>query len=1098
VLDASAADDAAGAESTGVELDITAESFETSPQQEALWLSEPEGPTARVQGVFAWNGALDADRLGEALRRCVARHEILRTTFQRQPGIRVPFQAVHGQLDPVVQTSELSNLDDEAARSELDALRAAALSAPVDLAGGPLVSLHIATLDAERHRVILTVSGLGADAGSLAVLAGDLLDAYGDAAPATDDPLQYADFAAWQRQLASSDEDERRAADAFWREAAGASAPRLPFAEPTAGGPLARIPIAIDAELAGALSAAAVRLGAGADALVQAAWHVLLARLSGEEAATVAYRSAEHRHDDLVGAVGAFARPVPVTLELAEGTPFADVVRAVAREREQALVRQDYAPTQGAPGLTIGFTSAPAFTRSTGGVSVGLEDVIVRESPTGLQLVCGDGERLTASIAFDSAAYDEESARRLAEELETFLRGVAANPDADVRATALVGPREHAQVIQAFNATAAPAGEALVHERFAQHAADRPDAPAVNDGERSLTYGELNAQANQLAHRLQRTGVQPGATVGLCTDRSVDTIVGLLGILKAGAAYVPVHHEHPPARLAHQLRTAEVAAVVTQAPLLERLSQFEGETVCLDRDREALAGEPTSAPDAATRPDGLAYVIYTSGSTGTPKGVGVTHANLRNYAAFITSRLAADGERCSFGLITAISTDLGNTSVFGALASGGSLVLIDPTVAADPAALARQLARTPVDVLKITPSHIGALLSGGDRGVLPRRTLVLGGERAPWDLVARVRELGPELEIINHYGPTEATIGCSTFTVGEGPGRWRPATVPIGQPISGDAIYLLDPHANPVPIGVAGRLYVAGAGVASGYIGSPELTAERFLSDPFQPDDADPAHADEAGGRVRRRSAGRMYDTGDLARWLPDGTLEFLGRVDEQVKIRGYRVEPAEVESALRTHGQVREAVVVARSAPSGEPQLVAYVVLRESAETAELERHLADWVPEYMLPSAIVVLDALPQTPSGKVDRLALPEPELAAAGSSGSYVGPRTPMEEAVVEIWSRVLGVDRISVDGDFFELGGHSLLVTQVVAQVRSDFAIELPLHSIFVYPTVELFTAEIVRIMGESEEDETAKLLAELKSLSDEDAERLLAGDEPRH
>ncbi len=1062
-------------------MDKTADSFETSPQQEALWLSEPEGPAARVQGVLALDGAVHAEALRAALGDAVERHESLRTTFQHQPGIRVPVQAVHSELDFAWEERDLTGLDDETAAAELAELRQTALHDGLDLAGGPVLSAILATLAPDRHRLILTISGLCADPGSLSLLAGEVLGHHLGGSSAPEDPLQYADFAAWQRELATSEEDERRAAGEFWQSAGGLASPLLPFLEPSGGGRIATAEVVLDGAVAVRLADRGTGLGGDASAVVQAAWHVLLGRLSGEALVSVAYRSGTRRHGDLDGAIGAFARPVPVTARTAAGTTFAEVLGEVVRGREQALVRQDYAPTHGLPRLSAGFAAYEALAREQDGLSARLQDVTVREAPELLTLVCGHGpgnEGLRVTIAYDDAAYDPASAARLAEELGTLLGSIAGGAAGAIDELVLLGPREQAQVVQAFNATAAPVGEAFLHELFAAHAARAPEAPAVHDGQRGLTYGELEARANQLAHRLQRAGVRPGAAVGLCTDRSTDVVVALLGILKAGAAYVPVHHEHPPARLAHQLRAAGASVLVTQAPLLDRVAEFDGESICLDRDRDELDREPEARTEAAVSPDTLAYVIYTSGSTGTPKGVGVTHGNLRNYAAFIAGRLGADRARLAFGLITAISTDLGNTSVFGALASGGSLVLIDPAVAADAGALARRLAATPVDVLKITPSHIGALLAGGERGVLPRRTLVLGGERAPWDLVARVRGLDAELALINHYGPTEATIGCSTMTIGEGPGRWRPATVPIGRPIANTAIYLLDDHAAPVPIGVSGRLHVAGAGVAAGYVGEPELTAERFLTDPFY--------------------GARMYDTGDLARWLPDGTLEFLGRVDEQVKIRGYRVEPAEVESALRGHAQVTEAVVLARPAATGEPQLVAYAVTDGTVAVEELMRHLADWVPEYMLPSAIVMLDAFPQTPSGKIDRLALPDPETADPAAGAAHVAPRTPMEEAVAEIWTRVLGVERVSVDEDFFALGGHSLLATQVVAQVRSDFAVELPLHSLFTYPTVESLTAEIVRMMGDTDGDETAQLLAELESLSDEEAERLLAGDEPRH
>jgi amino acid adenylation domain-containing protein len=552
-------------------------------------------------------------------------------------------------------------------------------------------------------------------------------------------------------------------------------------------------------------------------------------------------------------------------------------------------------------------------------------------------------------------------------------------------------------------------------------------------------------------------------------------IVALLGILKAGAAYLPLNFEHPAARLSHQLVETGAAAVVTQEMLLHRLPTFAGEVVCVDRDRAELDREPETAPDCAASPDDLAYVIYTSGSTGTPKGVGVTNANLANYVQAIQRQLGADGEPLAFGMVSAISTDLGNTAVFPSLCSGGTLVLVSPAAAADGAAASAFLQAHPVDVLKITPSHLNALLVGADAaGVLPRRWLIVGGEALSWDLVARVRELG-ECRILNHFGPTETTIGSCTFALDDGSER-ASATVPIGFPIANTSCYVLDEKGQCVPEGVPGELFISGAGVALGYVGQPDLTEEHFRPDPF--------------------GDGRMYATGDLVRRLSDGALEFLGRRDDQIKIRGFRVEPAEIESALRAFDRVRQAAVVAREDGRGERRLVAYVTLSSQATGEQLRAHLADLIPDYMIPSGFVVVDSLPLTPSGKIDRLALPDPESVNGASATAYVAPRTPVEESVAAIWADVLGLERVGAEDDFFALGGHSLLATQIVAQVRSDFSINLPLHALFTSPTVATLSQQIVELLGQAPDADTEKLLAELESLSDEEVALLLAAEAP--
>ena len=1058
--------------------DSTVDSFQASPQQEHLWVAEPGGPSARTQAVLTIAGDLDASSVLDALRETVRRHESLRTAFTHQAGLMVPLQVVNDLLEPLVERVDLHDTEPSQRPERLERARHADLDAPLDLEQGPLVRATLLTEGENALQLVLTLSALCADPTSTGLLLGEVA-AQLAGVEQVEDPLQYADFSAWQHELSDSDEDEARAARTFWSELGTIASPVLPF---THGGSPAAAPreiaLDIDDTLAKALAEQAGRYGTTSAALAQAAWHAVLGQFSGEELATVLMIPGERRHPDLEGAIGAFARPVPVHARVGATRVFAEVLAEIDRARGDALVNQDYAPAGGLEAVEIGFVEYPAQLAQPEGVRLTVEHVLRTGPELRLLLMCGtDEDRLSLSLAFDPSRFAVATVGGLADGLLRMLQAVAADPSVAPASVELLSEQERERVLHGFNDTAATVAPEPVHELVARWARAAPERAAVRAGESSITYAELEARSNQLAQHLRGCGVSASSTVGLCTDRSIEMIVGLLGILKAGAGYVPLHYEHPPARLHRQLVTAEAVAVVTQEALLDRLEQFEGSVVCLDRDRTELEREPSSPPDGAVSRDELAYVIYTSGSTGIPKGVEVTHANLANYAADIVHRLSADAEPLSFGLITSISTDLGNTSVFGALCSGGTLVLIPPTAAADPGALASQMEATPVDVLKITPSHLGALLVAGDPRVLPRRSLVLGGERASWDLIERVRALSG-CEILNHYGPTETTVGSCTFLVGDGPGEYQPASVPIGRPISNTSCYVLDAGQGLAPIGVGGRLFIAGAGVARGYIGEPELTAEKFSPNPFAAD-----------------GSARMYDTGDLARWLPDGTLEFLGRADEQVKIRGYRVEPAEVETALRSHPGVREAIAVTQPSAASEPRLVAYCTVDGTLDSEQLRGHLADWLPDYMLPGAIVIVAELPRTPSGKIDRLALPDPDLAGA-ESAEYVAPRTPLEEAVAAIWAQVLGMERVGVEDDFFALGGHSLLATQVVAQVRSDFAVDLPLHSLFTCPTVATLAAEIVRMMGDSEGDETARLMSELEGMSDEEAQRLLAEDLP--
>lgn len=1034
------------------------DSFNLSPQQEQLWLAEPYGPSARVQAVITFAGELDAEALREALSTTVQRHEALRTTFVRQPGLRTPLQVIHQQLPPLWRTLDVATPEAPDQAEMLERARKDELAAAFDFSAGPLVRAVLATYGPDRNALVLTLSSLVADPVSILTLLGEAFHHYCGAGELVEQPIQYADYAEWQRELSASEEEDARCGRAFWSAFEGAASPSLPFTRSTSS-PFMPEELAVEfADPATAID----------PMLVQAAWLAMLGRVTHEDSVVVGVLRPRHRHPDLEGAIGAFGQALPMRACVTGETRFADLSSRLQQEADEAAIHEIYAPFELGRGLEIGFLEPGEFHAQTDSLEASLERVAISGGQFRLWLTYEkprDAVRLR--LSFDPRWLAADAAGRLARRLELMVRSAAADAGVELSEPDLLDEAERNQLLIEFNDTAAPIPPQPLHELIAAHAAASPGRIAAVGEQRSLTYAELDARANQLAHRLRRAGVGPDVPVGLCTDRSIEMVVGLLAILKAGGAYLPLHYEHPRARLRAQLETAGARAMVTLEGLLDRLPDLGIETVCLDReaDRVALDAEPRTPPEVTVSPDRLAYIIYTSGSTGTPKGVGVTHRNLVNYVTDIIGRLGAGQEPLAFGMATSISTDLGNTSLFGALCSGGTVVLLSPASVADSAALARQLAMTPIDVLKITPSHLGALLIGRDPNVLPRRWLVLGGERAQWDLIATIRELSG-VQVLNHYGPTETTVGSCAGVVGDGPGPFEPASVPIGRPIANTSCYVLDERFRPTPLGVAGKLFIAGAGVARGYIGQPELTAERFISNPF------------ARGNGGAHGGGAMYDTGDFARWLPDRTLEFLGRADDQVKIRGYRVELAEVESALRSHDNVNEAVVVTRSNASGDLRLVAYCTTDGAVSEGDLGDHLANWLPEYMLPSAFAILAELPRTPSGKVDRLSLPDPATLAA-SARSHVAPRTPIEHAVAAVWSRMLGEQEIGVEDDFFELGGHSLLATQTIAQLRNEFGLDIPLHAMFLSPTVESLAAEIVMLI-EADAQGEAEPVGEVK------------------
>jgi amino acid adenylation domain-containing protein len=563
--------------------------------------------------------------------------------------------------------------------------------------------------------------------------------------------------------------------------------------------------------------------------------------------------------------------------------------------------------------------------------------------------------------------------------------------------------------------------DACLHQLFEAQTQRTPDATAVIFENQQLTYRELDERANQLAHHLAARGAGPDKLVGLCVERSLDLIIGLLGILKAGAAYVPMDPVFPRERLTYLIEDSLAVLVVTQRKLLARLAAAK--CVCLD---DVPVNAPTTNPDCGVAADNLAYVIYTSGSTGQPKGVQIEHRQIVNYVAGILQRIEFPAA-ASFATVSTIAADLGNTMLFPSLCCGGTLHVIAQERTTDAVVLADYFRCHQIDCLKIVPSHLAALLSGPNpQHSLPRHRLILGGEVSRCEWIAGLQKLAPDCVIFNHYGPTETTVGVLAYRVGAQPPATPSGNLPLGRPLLNSTAYILDDQQRPVPAGEIGELYIGGAGVARGYHNRPELTATRFLPDPFR---------DEPGAR--------MYRTGDRVRCLPAGDIEFLGRVDHQVKIHGYRIEPGEIEAALLAQDGIRQAVVVPRDG-----RLVAYVVPADHRLPDNLRDRLRAKLPDYMVPAVFVTLPVLPLTPNGKLDRDALPAPVAAQ-----TYRAPRTTLEQTLAGLWQQVLGVERVGLEDNFFDLGGDSLRLIQVQGQISHVLQREVPVTELFQYPTI---------------------------------------------
>jgi amino acid adenylation domain-containing protein/non-ribosomal peptide synthase protein (TIGR01720 family) len=1045
--------------------------YRLSPQQKRLWLLQQDEATYQSRGCVLFEGTLCVATLQRALAQVLGRHEILRTVFRRRAGIRIPVQFALDAPSLAWREYDLRGDEMPGQKSRLEEIVSREDATPFDFASGPVCRATLLRLDDQRYILRLCLPALCADASTLANIVHELTDAYAGAENAggvdagSDEAVQYVQFAEWHNELLESGEDED--GTAFWSgwDAAALSSLKLGFERtPEAGTPFAPecMCLTFEAATVATLDASAAAAGATPELFLLACWQTLLWRLTGREEIIVGRESDGRKFEELAAACGLFARWLPVRASFAPGQTFAEVLRHTDEAVRESEAWQEYfnpetlaspVANDASPFFSYGFSyeALPAPVQLPG-LAVSLLARHTFFEPFRMKLTCvRAGDALSAQLYYDPSAFTAGDASRVAHAFETLLASLALDPSAPVCAAEILGAREKRRLLVELNQTVAdfPSDQCL-HQLFEAQAAATPDAPAVAFDGRTLTYAELNSRANRLAHYLRRRGVGRDTLVALCVERSLEMIVGLVGIMKAGGAYVPLDPEQPASRLAYQLEDSRSPVLVTQRALCARLPEFAGEVICLDEEAAPFASEDERDPSAVCVPSDCAYVIYTSGSTGIPKGVAVTHRGAVNYTAFIMRKLGLDaGARrpLHFATVSTISADLGNTAIFPALASGGCLHVIPYATATDGARFAKYVSTNGIDVLKIVPSHLGALLAAAkDAHILPRQFLIMGGEALSFELLERIRKSPAGCRVINHYGPTETTIGSLICTPDdERTDRAVSATVPIGRPIANTEAFILDQNLQPVPVGVAGELLIGGAGLARGYVNKPEQTAEKFIKHPF---------SDEAGAR--------LYRTGDLARFLPDGQIEFLGRVDHQVKIRGFRVEPGEVEARLKEHTQVRESVVVAREDERGHKRLVAYIVARQgtSFAVAELRGFLQQSMPDYMIPSAFVLLKALPLTANGKVDRAQLPDPATATADAQQIYLAPRTAAETKLAEIWQQVLGLPRVGVNDNFFELGGDSILSLQIIAKANGE-GLRLTPKQLFDSPTVAALAAAVI-------------------------------------
>ena len=1013
--------------------------FWLSPQQKHVWALQQEGRVLLSVAQFQVDGDVSDQAFASALKQLASRHEILHTIYVRQPGMKFPFQAVLDVAEPAVEVLDLTKLPEAEKSERLDELFVEKQSASVGPDQEQVVSATIARLTPEFNAVVLSLPAMAADVASMKIVVGELTAMLsGQATEQSEEPLRYVQFAQWQNDLIEGDEENTAKGKQFWEtvgEEPGLSLPNeLKASDIRSERVVTRM---LDEHAASQISALARRLNASESELLLAAWQCVLWRLTNQSTFRIGVVFDGREYDELRDAVGLISKTLPIEARFDGDFHFQDVVQHVHKAMAKAAEWQEYY----VPGHGLGADAPVCFewlpTKSDSNVAIAR--IAVCNDSYKVKLAADKrAGGFVLEFHFDAMRIAGETVARMAGYFTTLLSGALSSPESEVSRLPLLDEKELQQLVVEWNQTSADyPRDRCFHELFEAQAAATPDRPAVRFNDEVLSYRQLNERANQLAHHLRAVGVGPDSLVGLCVERSAQMMVAVLGILKAGGAYVPLNPDNPKPRLIQQL--AGAVALVIEQPLVGQMPEFTGKTLCVDSDVAVWASQPLSNPENCTTPDNLVYVIYTSGSTGVPKGVAVRHRNLVNYSHFIRQRLRLDSypNGLHFATVSTIGADLGNTCIYPSLISGGCLHVISYDVSTDAKRMAAYTEKNPIDVLKIVPSHLQALLQSSEgKDVLPREYLVMGGETFTPALAEKIFACGGTCEVFNHYGPTETTVGSLTLRLADVEWRSsRAASIPIGRPIANTQIYVLDSRLQPVPTGSIGELYIAGDGVAAGYLNQPEKTAERFVRNPF---DADPAS--------------QMYRTGDLARFLPDGNLEFLGRSDDQVKIRGFRIELGEIESVLSAKAGVKQSVVLAKEDERGDKRLIAYVVADQSQNNSpdELRSFLKQQVPEFMVPSAIVLLPKIPLNPNGKVDRQALPEPEMV---QSREFVAPKGAAEEGVARIWQEVFRRERISSDENFFELGGHSLLATQVISRIREQFKVELPIRALFDRPTI---------------------------------------------
>jgi amino acid adenylation domain-containing protein len=1036
--------------------------------QERLWFLDQildDRSLYNIPMALELRGALNRAALRQAVETLVARHEILRTSFPDQDG--VPHQHITDEVDTALDWLERDlgdNPDEEAVRALVEAEAAR----PFELGTGPLIRVGLFRRGRERHVLLITMHHAVSDGWSMGVFWQELTALYraflnGEPSPLPALPIQYADYAAWQREWLKGGELERQLS--YWRShLADLALLELPTDRPRTAMQSYRgkgFPLVLDSGLVEGLRALGRGEGATLFMALLAGFKVLLYRYSGQTDIAVGTPLSGRNRSEVEGLLGLFINSLVIRGDVSGNPTFRELLGRIREVSLEAHTYQDLPferlveelqPERDASRnplfqVMLSLQNTPPAENTLEGLDLDYFDFERDLTHFDLSLSLWEtndpeqGDVVTGAWEFAVELFDEDTVRRMHGHFENLLRDAVENPDRRVSELRLLDETELEALMVRSGRVAREIPEGVcVHDLFEARAKEDPTRTAVEAVDGSLSYGELDAEANRLAHFLAAKGIGPGTPVGICLPRKKDLMVGLMGILKAGGAYVPLEPDFPHDRLAFMMEDTGAPVVVTTAELSRFLPPYEGRIVLLDQEWDDISTLPATSPEVSNDPRNAVVIIYTSGSTGRPKGVPLEHGGVVNYLLSIGERpgLYPDDVVLATGTL---AFDVSIDELFGTLSVGGKIVLAPQEAVSDGEGLRGLIEQFGVNLLNTTPATLRLLSYTGWEGD-PSLRVLTGGEALPPDLAKQLA--GSCKELWNVYGPAETTCAVTVWQVPE-----EFEHVSLGTPLWNTQVYVLDNALHPVPVGVPGEVCVGGRGVAKGYLNRPELTADRFVADPFSDD-----------------PQARLYRTGDVARFLDDGTLEYLGRKDDQVKVRGFRIELGEIEAVLAGHEAVRRAVAHVSDPGTPDALLVAYLVLEpdEVLTTSEVRRYLRKRVPDYMVPGLVVTLDELPQTASGKVDRKALPDPLASRTSSGPEYKPPTTPSETVIAEVWAELLELERIGKDDNFFQLGGHSLLMMRAVAAITKRSGGRIEPRAMF-FQTLEQLASQIDETSG---------------------------------